>query len=74
MAKTYTSTIQIRCWKHHKCVGCDGSYAYEFVRKITGTGSSAEKASATANKNAQKAIERDTDLHPAPRADFFSRT
>ena len=71
MAKTYTSTIQIRCWKHHTCVGCEGSYAYEFVRKITGTGGTEEKASAAANKNAQKAMANDTDLHPCPTCGLF---
>lgn len=71
MAKTYTSTIQIRCWKHHQCVGCEGSYAYEFVRKITGTGGTEEKASKAANANAEKAIASDTDLHPCPTCGLF---
>lgn len=71
MAKSYTSTIQIRCWKHHKCVGCDGNYAYEFLRKVTGTGNTEAKAAATASKNAQRAIERDTDLHPCPTCGLF---
>ena len=71
MAKTYTTTIQVRCWKNHKCVGCEGSYAYEFARKITGTGNTEEKSSAAANKNAQTAIERDTDLHPCPTCGLF---
>src|SRR5205814_9749985 len=71
MAKTYTSTLQIRCWKHHKCVGCGGSYAYEFVRKIAGTGGTAEKASAAAKANAEKALARDTDLHPCPTCGLY---
>lgn len=71
MAKTYTSTIQVRCWKNHKCVGCDGSYAYEFARKVTGTGNTEEKASVAANKAAQRAIEQDTDLHPCPTCGLF---
>ncbi len=71
MAKTYTSTIQIRCWKHHKCVGCEGSYAYEFVRKVSGTGGTEEKASKAANANAQKAIANDTDLHPCPTCGLY---
>ncbi len=71
MAKTYTSTFQIRCWKHHKCVGCGGSYAYEFVRKVTGAGRTADKAAAKAKANAEKALARDTDLHPCPTCGLF---
>ena len=71
MAKTYTSTLQIRCWKHHKCIGCNGSYAYEFIRKITGTGRTAEKATAASKANAEKALKRDTDLHPCPTCGLY---
>jgi len=66
MAKTYTATMQIRCWKRHQCVGCGGSYSYEFVRQIKGTGPTAEKASAKAEINRRKALTDDTDLHPCP--------
>lgn len=71
MGKTYTSTFQIRCWKHHKCVGCEGNYAYEFIRKITGGGRTAEKASAKAKANAEKALKSDTDLHPCPTCSLY---
>jgi len=71
MAKTYTSTLQIHCWKHHKCIGCDGSYAYEFIRKITGTGGTEEKATAASKANAEKALARDSDLHPCPTCGLY---
>lgn len=71
VAKTYTSTLQVRCWKHHKCVGCEGNYAYEFIRKISGNGRTAEKASAKAKANAEKALKSDTDLHPCPTCGLF---
>jgi hypothetical protein len=71
MAKTYTSTLQIRCWKHHKCVGCEGNYAYEFVRTIKGTGGTAEKASIKAKANAEKALKSDTDFHPCPTCGLY---
>ena len=63
---TYTSTIQLRCWKQHTCVGCGGSYLYELIRTIQGSAGNADAARANAQKNVQKAIARDTDLHPCP--------
>jgi hypothetical protein len=66
MATTYTSTIQLRCWKQHTCVGCGGGYLYELIRTIKGSASSADAARANAQKNVQKALASDTDLHPCP--------
>jgi uncharacterized integral membrane protein len=66
MATTYTSTIQLRCWKQHTCVGCGGNYLYELIRTIQGSAGTADGARANAQKNVQKAIDRDTDLHPCP--------
>ena len=66
MATTYTSTVQLRCWKQHTCVGCGGSYLYELIRTIQGSAGNADAARANAQKNVQKAIARDTDLHPCP--------
>src|SRR5262249_48203505 len=56
MGKTYTYTINIRCWKEHTCVGCGGIYAYELVRKIAGTGSTAAAAETNCRKKVQTAI------------------
>jgi hypothetical protein len=66
MATTYTSTIQLRCWKQHTCVACGGGYLYELIRTIQGSAGTADGARANAQKNVQKALERDTDLHPCP--------
>jgi hypothetical protein len=66
MATTYTSTVQVHCWKLHKCVGCGGRYGYEFLRSIKGSSSTAEGARADAQRNVQKALVTDTDLHPCP--------
>ena len=66
MATTYTSTIQLRCWKQHSCVACGGNYLYELVRTIKGSAGSADRARANAQKNVQKALASDTDLHPCP--------
>lgn len=66
MATTYTSTVQVRCWKQHTCVGCGGSYLYELIRTVKGTGSTADGARAHAQKNVQKTLEKDTDLQPCP--------
>src|SRR5207247_700493 len=66
MAKTYTSTIELRCWKEHACVGCGGLYASELVRKVSGTGGTAEKAEINARAAVQRAINTATDLQPCP--------
>src|SRR6185436_4186330 len=52
-------------------IGCDGSYAYEFIRKITGTGGTEEKATAASKANAEKALARDSDLHPCPTCGLY---
>jgi hypothetical protein len=66
MATTYTSTIQLRCWKQHTCVACGGGYRYELIRVIRGSARSAEGARAAAQKNFQKTLATDTDLQPCP--------
>jgi hypothetical protein len=66
MATTYTSTIQVRCWKQHTCVGCGGNYRYELIRSVKGSAGSAEGARANAQKQVQKTLATDTDLQPCP--------
>jgi hypothetical protein len=66
MATTYTSTVQVRCWKRHQCVGCGGGYQYELVRTVKGTGGTADAARANAQKIVQKTLATDTDLQPCP--------
>jgi hypothetical protein len=66
MAKTYTATIQARCFKEHTCVGCGAVYTYELYRKITGTAGNAQKAQENAAKNAARAMEREVDPEPCP--------
>ena len=66
MGKTYTSTIDLRCWKEHTCGCCGAMYSYELVRKIKGTGGTAEKASINARKAVEVALERDVDMEACP--------
>jgi hypothetical protein len=66
MATTYTSTIEVRCWKQHTCVGCGGNYRYQLVRSVKGSAGSAEGARAAAQKQVQKTLATDTDLQPCP--------
>jgi hypothetical protein len=66
MGKTYTSTIDLRCWKEHTCGCCGAMYAYELVRKISGTGATAAKAEVNARKAVERALERDVDMQPCP--------
>ncbi len=71
MGTTYTSTIEVRCWKEHTCICCGAVYAYEFVRSIKGSASNAEKASVNARAAVQKALATDTDLHPCPTCGMY---
>ena len=66
MGKTYTSTIDLRCWKEHTCGCCGAMYSYELVRKIKGTGGTAEKASINARKAVEVALQRDVDMEACP--------
>ena len=71
MAKTYTSTIQLKVRKEHTCVGCGGAYSYVFQRAITGSAPTPDRASANAKKNVQKALTYDVDLHPCPSCGLY---
>lgn len=66
MATTYTSTVELRCWKQHTCVACGGRYRYELIRSVRGTGGSAEAARSAAQKAVRSTLETDTDLQPCP--------
>src|SRR5947208_14516607 len=66
MATTYTSTLEIRCWKQHTCAACGALYSYLFVRKITGSGSTADRARVKAQANVSKAMATDVDVQPCP--------
>src|SRR5689334_13440122 len=66
MAKTYTSTIQIDCWKEHTCAACGSVYSYHFKRTARGQAGNADKATQNARANATKIMERDVDLQPCP--------
>lgn len=71
MATTYTSKIDLRCWKEHTCIGCNAAYAYELIRQIKGTGSTAAAAEASAKVAVHRAVERDTDLEPCPTCGLY---
>ena len=66
MAKRYTSTLQLRCWKQHTCASCGTAYAYILQRKVVGNGTKPEKASADLQKRVV-AVQRDeNDMQPCP--------
>lgn len=66
MAKTYTSTIELNVWKEHTCASCGAVYSYLFVRKVSGTGGTAEVAQINARKHATKVLAEQVDVHPCP--------
>ncbi|MFL5329436.1 MAG: hypothetical protein ACJ8C4_11025 [Gemmataceae bacterium] len=66
MATTYKSTIEVRCWKQHTCIGCGGAFAYLFTRKVTGQANTAEAATKAAQASAVNAMNAEVDMHPCP--------
>jgi hypothetical protein len=71
MGTTYTTTITVRCWKEHTCVGCEGTYAYRFERKVTGQAGTADGSKRAAETSAVRAVEREVDMHPCPTCGLF---
>src|SRR4051812_33349013 len=79
MGKTYTSTIEVQCFKEHTCSCCGAVYAYNLVRTVKGTAATADKATANAQKLAARALEREVDQEPCPtcgllQADMIGQT
>jgi hypothetical protein len=68
---SYKFTMSLRCWKEHTCIGCSGAYAYELMRRVEGTGRTAEQAQAAARAAARRTMERDTDLEPCPMCGLY---
>lgn len=66
MAKTYTSTINVKCWKEHACANCGTQYAYQFARKVSGTAGTAAQATVRAEANVKKTLEQAVDQQPCP--------
>lgn len=66
MAKVYTATLEVQCWKEHTCHGCGGVYAYELRRRVQGQGDNSETASQRAERAAMAAANREVDIHPCP--------
>ena len=66
MGKTYTSTIEVACFKEHTCTCCGAVYSYNLQRTVKGTAATADKATANAQKLAARALEREVDMEPCP--------
>jgi hypothetical protein len=71
MAKSYTSTININCWKEHTCISCQSLFAYNFKRKVARKARSAEKATANAQAAVQKTLKNDVDFQPCPACGIY---
>jgi hypothetical protein len=67
MAKTYTSTVQLRCMKEHTCAACGTVYQYLMARKVVGTSRrSAEDATVKCRAAVERTKAREVDLQPCP--------
>ncbi len=71
MGKTYTASLELRNWKEHTCIGCGGAYTYLLVRKVAGTGASAEVAQGNLQKVIRNTLETATDMQPCPTCGLY---
>jgi hypothetical protein len=71
MATTYKATIEVRCWKEHSCVSCGGTFAYLFVRRVTGQAGTEAAAMNNAQAAARKAVKHEVDLRPCPTCGLY---
>ncbi len=71
MGTTYKATIEVRCWKEHSCIGCGGTYAYLFVRKVTGQAGTEAAAHSNAQAAALKTVKHEVDLQPCPTCGLY---
>ncbi len=71
MGTTYTTTITIRCWKEHTCVGCQAKYAYLFARTVTGQAATADGSKAAAEANVMNTVKNQVDMHPCPTCGLY---
>ena len=67
MAKTYTSTYQLRCVKEHTCASCGTVYRYTMARKVAASsGRSAAAAQEACRVKVERTAREDTDPHACP--------
>ena len=71
MGKTYTSTINVKCWKEHDCLHCGGKFGYLLERTVTGQASNAEAAAVNARTAAGNAIANEVDFQPCPTCGLY---
>jgi hypothetical protein len=66
MARGYSATLDVKCWKEHTCCYCGAAYRYLARCKKTGHGSSQEAAVASANSAALRTVRNQLELRPCP--------
>src|SRR5262249_43368317 len=66
MAKGFTATLEVKCWKEHECCSCGTVYRYKFRRKKKGQGQTESDAAAAATKLAVAALEKQVEIWPCP--------
>jgi hypothetical protein len=71
MGTTYTSTINVKCWKEHDCLHCAGKFGYLLERTVTGQASSADAAAVNARNAAANAIATEVDFQPCPTCGLY---
>jgi hypothetical protein len=64
--KTYTATVQIRCWKQHTCTSCGCVYRYRFERAGKAEAGQEALAVQEAEQKLVKKLNKEVDVHPCP--------
>jgi len=66
MARGYSVTLDVKCWKEHTCCYCGAAYRYRVQKKKIGQGNSQEAAAAAATGAAIRALRNESELRPCP--------
>jgi hypothetical protein len=66
MAKTYTATKKISCWKQHRCAQCGSLFRYAFERKVVGSAPTPERATKNLEVAITKTLATDSNVSPCP--------
>ena len=66
MARGYSATLEVKCWKEHTCCYCGAAYRYIMRKKKSGSGSSPQSAAANATGAAIRALRGESELRPCP--------
>src|SRR5207249_2916896 len=66
MARGYSATLEVKCWKEHTCCYCGAADRYLLRKKKTGQGNSEEAAATAAPRAPNRPLRPEPELRPCP--------